>query len=133
VTIEIDTARVLCSVAELARDGCRGFTLGDGDWPLRGLVVQVRPGVIRAYQNWCPHLGYALNFVPHGFLSRDGALLRCHSHGASFEKEDGLCIAGPCRGRRLLPVPIEEHAGWVLLAAGVDPQALRDQIERQRG
>ena len=45
---EIDTEQVLCSLEVLARDGCRGFTIGEGDWPLRGVVVQVRPGVVRA-------------------------------------------------------------------------------------
>jgi nitrite reductase/ring-hydroxylating ferredoxin subunit len=126
---EIDTERVLCSLEVLARDGCRGFTIGEGDWPLRGVVVQVRPGVVRAYQNWCPHAGHALNVVPHGFLTPDGALLRCHSHGAAFEKEGGLCVSGPCRGKKLLDVPVELRDGWVMLAPGADPQALRERVE----
>ena len=133
MAVEIDVGRALCTLEALARDGCRGFTLGDGDWPLRGIVVQVQPGVVRAYQNWCPHAGHALNVVPHGFLSPDGALLRCHSHGAVFEKEGGLCISGPCRGKRLLPVPVEIQGNWVLLAPGVDPLALREEIENGNG
>jgi nitrite reductase/ring-hydroxylating ferredoxin subunit len=130
--VEIDTTRVLCSLDELARDGCRGFTVGEGDWPLRGVVVRPREGVVRAFQNWCPHAGHRLNLEPHRFLSPDGALLLCHSHGALFEKEDGLCIAGPCRGRRLKPVPVVVTAGWVMLAEGVDPEALSAEIEGPR-
>jgi len=127
---EIDLQRVLCTLEQLEREGgARGFTLGEGDWPLRGFVVRVRAGVIRAFQNWCPHAGHQLNVVPHGFQSRDGSLLLCHSHGALFEKEDGLCIAGPCRGQRLNPVPIEVDAGLVLLAAGVDLEALRKRTD----
>lgn len=130
---EIDMERVLCTLEQLERDGgTRGFTVGEGDWPLRGLVVKVRAGVIRAFQNWCPHAGHQLNVVPHGFQSRDGSLLLCHSHGALFEKEDGLCIAGPCRGQRLKPVPIEIDAGLVLLAAGADPASLRAEIDFSR-
>ena len=39
---EIDTARVLCSLAELDETGSRGFAVGEGDWPLRGFVVEDR-------------------------------------------------------------------------------------------
>ncbi len=38
--LEIDTARVLCSLAELEETGSRGFAVGEGDWPLRGFIVR---------------------------------------------------------------------------------------------
>jgi len=118
---EIDTGRVLCRLEELAgHGGSCGFTLGEGDWPLRGFVVAVRPGVVRAYVNRCPHAGHALNLRPHRFLTPDGALIICASHGALFEREDGLCVAGPCAGRTLTPLPVELLDGYVLLAPGVD-------------
>jgi nitrite reductase/ring-hydroxylating ferredoxin subunit len=138
---EIDTERVLCSLADLAGGASRGFTLGTGtgsgaggggDWPLRGLVVQARAGVVRAFLNCCPHAGLPLNLKPHGFLSPDGALLMCHSHGALFEKEDGLCVAGPCAGRSLRAIPIEVDAGCVLLAEGVEPVALMAAVDVSR-
>ena len=37
---EIDTTRVLCSLAELDETGSRGFAVGEGDWPLRGFLVK---------------------------------------------------------------------------------------------
>ncbi len=86
-------------------------------------TARVRTGVVRAFENWCPHAGHPLNLKPHAFLSPDGTLLLCHSHGALFEKEDGLCVAGPCAGRRLRAISIEVDAGLVLLAAGVEPRA----------
>lgn len=124
--LEIDTARVLCTLAELETDGCRGFTVGEGDWPLRGVVIRLGPDSVRAWVNWCPHAGHALNLRPHRFLTADGALIKCDSHGALFTRDEGLCIAGPCAGRSLRPVPVMVEAGLVLLAPGVDPGELAD-------
>jgi len=121
---EIDLERVLCSLAELTAEGCRGFTIGAGHWPLRGLVVQTSAGVVAAYVNRCPHAGHGLNLRPHKFLTPDGSLIVCSSHGAVFEKATGVCVAGPCVGQGLLPVPVTVADGYVLLAADVDPSIL---------
>ena len=37
---EIDMTRVICPLHELADPGARGFTMGQGDWPLKGFVVR---------------------------------------------------------------------------------------------
>jgi Rieske Fe-S protein len=34
--IEIDTTRVLCTLADLEPTGCREFRLGGGEWPVKG-------------------------------------------------------------------------------------------------
>jgi nitrite reductase/ring-hydroxylating ferredoxin subunit len=120
---EIDTTRVLCSLAELEETGSRGFSVGEGDWLLRGFVVKTGHGVA-AYVNYCPHLGHPLNFRANKFLTPDGSLILCASHGALFARDDGLCIAGPCPGKSLTKIPIEVFAGFVLLADGVDVDAL---------
>ncbi len=124
---EIDLERVVCALAELPANGCRGFSVGEGDWPLRGLIVRTANGVA-AYVNRCPHAGHPLNLKPHQFLSRDGALIMCSSHGALFEKQAGLCIAGPCAGRSLTPVPVLIEHGYVLLSEGVDIRALAERL-----
>lgn len=123
---EIDTARVLCSLAELETTGSHGFAVGEGDWPLRGFVVKASSGVA-AYVNYCPHAGHPLNIRPNRFLTPDGALILCCSHGALFARDDGLCIAGPCQGQRLTPVPIELVGGYVMLGEGVDVDKLANQ------
>ena len=41
-----------------------------------------------------------------------------------FEKETGYCVAGPCAGRHLLPVPLKVESGFVMLADDVDVAAL---------
>ena len=123
---DIDVERVVCRESELETHGVRAFTIGAGDWPLRGLVVRVGARV-RGYVNRCPHAGHPLNLLPDRFLTPDGALLLCSSHGALFEKLTGYCVAGPCAGRSLTPVPLEVRSGFVMVADGVDVTALADE------
>ena len=39
------------------------------------------------------------------FLDDDGELIKCSTHGALFNIEEGLCLLGPCKGKRLQKVP----------------------------
>lgn len=110
---------VLCRLAELRPTGCREFRIGEGDWPLRGFVVQCQRGV-RAYLNRCPHLSYPLNYLADDFLSYDQRYLQCKMHGALFEKDTGLCVAGPCLGRSLIAVPSRVDDDAVV----AEPQAI---------
>jgi nitrite reductase/ring-hydroxylating ferredoxin subunit len=120
---EIDTTRVLCSLAELEVTGSRGFTVGEGDWPLRGFIVKTAGG-IAAYVNYCPHAGHPLNIRPDRFLTPDRNLILCCSHGALFARDNGFCIAGPCQGQSLTAIPVNVVSGYVLLADGVDVERL---------
>lgn len=123
---DLDVERVICRDSELGSDGVRAFTIGGGDWPLRGFVV--RAGAqLRGFVNRCPHAGHPLNLLPDRFLTPDGALLLCSSHGALFEKLTGFCVAGPCAGRALTPVPLEVRSGFVMVADGVDIAALAEE------
>lgn len=112
---EIDMERVVCRLEELADGACRGFTVGQGDWPLRGFLVRVN-GEVHGYVNRCPHAGHPLNLVPDRFLTPDGTLILCSSHGALFEKQTGYCVAGPCAGRSLQSIPLRVEDGWIMLA-----------------
>lgn len=116
---EIDVTRVLCSLAALEETGSRGFAVGEGDWPLRGFIVKSSRGVA-AYVNYCPHAGHPLNFKPDRFLTPDRNLILCGSHGALFTRDEGLCIAGPCPGQSLTPIPVEIIGDYVLIADGFD-------------
>ena len=119
----LDLECVVCRLSELEAHGARAFTIGSGDWPLRGFVVRAGDAV-RGYVNRCPHAGHPLNLLPERFLTPDGALIVCCSHGALFEKASGYCVAGPCAGRSLTPVTLEVSSGLVLLGAEVDLGAL---------
>ena len=116
---DIDVERVVCRLSDLDQNGARGFTIGRGDWPLRGFVVRSGEAV-HGYVNFCPHAGHPLNFKPHQFLTHDGSLILCSSHGALFEKQTGYCVAGPCAGKLLRSIPLKVESGFVMLAEGAD-------------
>jgi nitrite reductase/ring-hydroxylating ferredoxin subunit len=118
---ELDLEKVVCRLGDLDEHGARAFTIGSGDWPLRGFVVRAG-NEVRGFINSCPHAGHPLNLRPDRFLTPNRALILCSSHGALFDKHTGYCVAGPCAGRSLQPVPLEVKAGFVLLAA--EPDAL---------
>jgi nitrite reductase/ring-hydroxylating ferredoxin subunit len=115
---EVDLARVICPLHELADPGAKGFTMGVGDWPLRGFVVR-RGGNVHAYVNHCPHAGYPLNWSPDAFLAPDAPLILCAMHGALFEIETGLCLAGPCDGLSLRALAVRVVRGYVMLDESV--------------
>ncbi len=111
---EIDLARVICALHELPDPGAKGFTMGEGEWPLRGFVVR-QGETIRAYVNHCPHAGFPLNWSPNQFLAPNGSLILCVMHGALFEIENGHCVSGPCDGNGLRALPVHVRNGYVLL------------------
>jgi nitrite reductase/ring-hydroxylating ferredoxin subunit len=118
VAEEVDLARVICALHELADPGSKGFTMGAGDWPLRGFVVRYGE-TVRAYVNHCPHAGFPLDASPGVFLARSAPLIVCSMHGALFEMDTGLCVSGPCNGLRLRPLPLRVARGYVMLDEGV--------------
>ncbi|MBS0379420.1 MAG: Rieske 2Fe-2S domain-containing protein [Proteobacteria bacterium] len=124
----IDLERVICRESDLEGKGTHPFTLGRGDWPLKGFVVRAGAAV-HAYVNRCPHAGHPLDLVPGRFLTADGTLLLCASHGALFEKSTGLCLAGPCAGRGLTRVPVRVRLGLVMLEEGAEPEALAATLD----
>lgn len=95
----------LCAPSDVPEGGARGFVLDDSGVRLGIVVVRDGDGV-RGYVNRCPHLSIPLNLWPDRFLSPDGQVIQCATHGARFRKADGLCIAGPCRGRFLTSFPL---------------------------
>jgi len=122
---DIDLSRVLCRVRDLASPGARAFTAGTGEWPLRGFLVR-RGTSVQAFVNHCPHQGHPLNLQPDAFLTPDRSLILCSSHGALFEIETGLCVAGPCVGHSLKRIPIVVEAGLVLLGDRAEDLASPD-------
>lgn len=116
----LDTERALCALDELATNRCRAFRVGEGAWPLSGFLVR-KGDAVRGYLNRCPHAGHPLNLRPDDFLTPDGSLIVCCSHGALFDIDTGYCIDGPCAGQSLVPIPLEVEGGWVLLGEGVRP------------
>ena len=72
-------------------------------------------GEVRAYVNICPHRGTSLDWQPGEVFDESGLYLICATHGALFEPDSGLCIAGPCQGACLQKIPLRLEAGYVVL------------------
>ena len=104
--------KFLCPSQALGEGASRGFALDE----LRLLVVR-REGRVYAYQNRCPHRGVALEWQPDQFLDASASLIQCSTHAALFLIESGECVAGPCAGQSLTPLPGREDAQglWVQL------------------
>ena len=104
----------ICPLAEIADPGSRAFSIGSGDWPLRGFLVRAGDAVF-AYVNRCPHAGHPLNWQPDDFLTQDRTLIMCRSHGALFELNTGRCVAGPCGGKSLAALRARVEEGIVIV------------------
>ena len=84
-----------CAVADLLPGHTARLSLERAGRTVHGFVVN-HDGAYFAYVNRCPHIGTPLDLWPNEFLSEDGRLLVCSTHGALFEPDGGRCIAGPC-------------------------------------
>jgi nitrite reductase/ring-hydroxylating ferredoxin subunit len=104
----------LCRLDEIAEPGGRGFRIGSAG-ETRAIFVVRQRGRVVAYENSCPHLGSPLDWVPDRFLDLEKRHILCATHGALFRIADGLCLAGPCAGKGLTPVPIRIEAGGIYL------------------
>lgn len=112
----------LCRLDDVPEGEARGF-LHKGQ---RILVVR-REDTLYLYENSCPHRGIPLEWQPDRFLDESGSLLQCATHGALFLIENGECVAGPCAGKHLRPLPwtLRDGSIWLHIPATCDaaPQA----------
>jgi nitrite reductase/ring-hydroxylating ferredoxin subunit len=84
-----------------------------------GEVFVVRQGDrVYGYLNQCPHTGGPLDWVPDQFLNLEQDHIQCATHGALFHIQDGFCVAGPCAGDRLTPVPTSVEDGEIVVRPG---------------
>ena len=91
-------------------DGGMGFCFkfkqgGSREWP--AFIVRYQ-GQVYGYLNQCPHEGLELNWEPDKFFNRTGDALMCSAHGAIYDPKTGGCLGGPCQGRGLRPLAVEE-------------------------
>jgi nitrite reductase/ring-hydroxylating ferredoxin subunit len=105
---------ILCRLNDIADGKAKTFTYKKGTWRLE-VFIQRRGDEFFAYENTCPHVGLPLNLAPNKFLNRDGTALFCMNHAADFRIEDGLCTAGPCLGKWLIPVALRLEDGNIIV------------------
>jgi nitrite reductase/ring-hydroxylating ferredoxin subunit len=102
----------VCNLTDIPDDSAREFQK-DG----QPVVLVKHDGLVRAFVNWCPHLGIELNFMPDQFMDSDNQFIMCANHGALFEIDSGDCLSGPCSGDKLIPVPLEVRGDEVWLGS----------------
>jgi nitrite reductase/ring-hydroxylating ferredoxin subunit len=108
------TGPVLCRSEELLDPGSRAF-----DFLWQGEMVEMfvvrKHGQVFGYLNQCPHTGGPLDWTPNEFLDQDERYIQCANHDALFAIKGGRCMAGPCVGDKLTPLPVYERDGLVML------------------
>ena len=107
--------RLICKAAQLPEcgQGVR-FPIAAAPGEEKGFAVRYM-GRVQGFVNRCPHLGTELDWEPGQFFDIAGVYLVCSTHGAIFEPNTGLCVAGPCRGASLEPLEVSERGGEVFL------------------
>src|SRR5690606_17905836 len=109
------SSRLICPSEALVEGGpgvrC---TVAQADRTLPAFAIR-SAGTVYAYINQCAHVGVELDWQEGQFFDPDTGLLMCATHGALYDPASGICCEGPCRGGRLLPVPIVERNGYIEL------------------
>ena len=112
----------LCKIESLRDPGTQNVVLGEAPDELDIVIVQTG-GTRHAYINSCPHEHIPLETFPNHFLTDDKKHLLCSGHGARFVLATGECTYGPCYGKFLTRLSIEERDGAIYLA---DPRPPSD-------
>ena len=107
--------RIICASTELvdAGPGVRFETVFQGE-PAPAFAVR-HEGRVHAYLNRCSHVAMELDWQPGAFFDADGRDLICSTHGAFYSASSGKCIGGPCSGRPLVKLAVEERDGQIVL------------------
>ena len=105
---------------------CASSTLASGGQGVEFAVLmddEVAPafavrfgGAVYAYVNRCSHMDLKLNFLGPNFFDLEQTHLMCATHGALYAPDSGQCRGGPCGGVGLIPIPVHELDGNVLLS-----------------
>lgn len=105
----------ICASGDLAEAGPGvrfETTLADGAVP--AFVIR-HGGRVYAYLNRCGHVSVELDWAPGEFFDLSRLYLICSTHGALYDPASGECLGGPCNGRGLVPLAVEERDGHIYL------------------
>lgn len=112
----LSTAPAIGTEVAEAKDvtGAKAITVRTtaGEFPL--LLVRIGE-MLKAYVNMCPHQFLPLDYRGTRLLSQDCDKLMCSAHGAMFDVESGVGIAGEGLGCKLIAVPITQDGGRILI------------------
>ncbi|MCO7227350.1 Rieske (2Fe-2S) protein [Pleionea sp. CnH1-48] len=109
--LDIDIAMTLhplCQVTDIEPDQAIKVLYQEQE-----IIVVRRGEQAFAYYNRCPHAGAKLDMNSENLISFDQFHLFCSVHGALFHPATGYCVAGPCSGQSLTPLPVTIREGKV--------------------
>lgn len=111
--------RLICASGEL-QDASLGvrFEVEYFGETAPAFVVRYR-GRVHGYLNRCSHVASELDWQEGRFFDAEGRDLICSTHGAVFAAATGRCLGGPCGGKPLVRLSVEERDGGVYFL-GVD-------------
>ena len=105
--------RLICPASALADGGPRvRFEVEYFGDPAPAFVVR-HGGAVRGFLNRCSHVPMELDWQPGLFFTADREHLICSTHGAVYAPDDGRCLGGPCDGKPLVGLLVEERDGQV--------------------
>lgn len=107
--------RLICPAGDLAEGG-KGvrFEVVHRGEPAAAFAVRF-DGRVHAYLNRCAHVPVQLDWNAGEFFDLSGLYLVCATHGATYLPDSGQCVAGPCKGARLVALEVIEREGGVYL------------------
>lgn len=104
---------LLCASADLAESGkAHLFDVLEYGLPALGFVLRYE-GQLVGYLNRCAHVPTELDWQPGEFMDSRRRWIICAVHGALYEPHSGYCVSGPCAGRSLRALDVQEHDGQV--------------------
>ncbi|MBX0322696.1 Rieske 2Fe-2S domain-containing protein [Halomicroarcula sp. F13] len=108
-----DEPRRIVDLDAVPRDSTLRFRAVDGRRSVDCILHRSGDAVV-AWRNSCPHRPEVPLDTGTGAIV-SGDQLVCHKHGARFERDEGICTAGPCAGDALDSVSVTVRDGAVYL------------------
>lgn len=117
----------LCHRSDVPKGTARGFL--PAAHSTKHVIVVNRDVGFNAYMDSCPHYrgGTPMAWRKDAYLTADKTQLMCSAHGALFDIDTGACTSGPCLGRKLTRVHLEQDAsGYLTVPAQVAGRSPRE-------
>ena len=102
----------ICTAQDLGDNQSFKFAIPAEPDPREGFLIR-HEGKLKAYYNECSHISLPLDWGDNDFFALDFTTLVCKNHGAEYQPESGLCVAGPCKGAALKKIEIVEEDGAI--------------------